>query len=105
MTPLQLPVTTDGVEPAWHLYVVRMPDPATRRAFFDALRSRGLGVQVHYMLVYQHPYYRGLGYPAGLCPKAETYSSTALSLPMFPAMSDADVEHVVDRVREAANGL
>ena len=102
---LQLPVRRDDVEHAWHLYVVRVADSAARRTFFDALRSRGLGVQVHYMPVYHHPYYRRLGYPLGLCPRAEAYSSTALSLPMFPAMSDADVVSVIDRVREAADEL
>lgn len=99
---LILPSVEDGVEPAWHLYVVRVAgDPARRRPFFDRLRALELGVQVHYIPVYWHPYYRSLGYTRGLCPAAEDFYARAVSLPIFPKMTDADVDSAIERVRTA----
>lgn len=99
---LILPTVADGVEPAWHLYVVRVAgDAARRRPLFDRLRALGLGVQVHYIPVYWHPYYRSLGYRRGLCPVAEDFYARAVSLPIFPKMTDADVDSAIERVRSA----
>lgn len=93
-----------GVTHARHVYVIRLrgEDPPRRRVF-EALRARALGVQVHYLPVYRHPYYRQLGYPAGLCPAAEDYYSRCITIPLFPAMTDADVERVVRDVREVVS--
>jgi UDP-4-amino-4,6-dideoxy-N-acetyl-beta-L-altrosamine transaminase len=102
---LVLPTVRSAVEPAWHLYVLRTVDAGRRRPFFDRLRELGLGVQVHYIPVYFHPYYRALGYERGLCPKAEAYYSRCLSIPIYPAMTEADVGLVVDRVHRAAAEL
>ena len=76
-----------------------------RRLAFDALRERGLGAQVHYLPVYLHPYYEDLGYPAGLCPIADDLYRRAISIPIFPAMTDAEVRRVVETVHEVAAGL
>ena len=66
---------------------------------FAGLREAGIGVQVHYIPVYRMPYYRDtLGYPQNECPAAEEYYAGAISLPLFPAMRDEDVERVVDRL-------
>ena len=89
-------------ESAWHLYVVRVQDPSRRRAFFDALRRRGIGVQVHYLPVYRHPYYEDLGYAPGLCPRAEDFYARAMSLPIYPGLSDSDVSRVIDTVAAVA---
>ncbi|HEX5450783.1 MAG TPA: UDP-4-amino-4,6-dideoxy-N-acetyl-beta-L-altrosamine transaminase [Candidatus Limnocylindrales bacterium] len=98
---LSLPAVAPDVSPAWHLYVIRTADPSRRRPLFDAMRRQGLGVQVHYIPVYRHPYYEDLGYSEGLCPKAEGYYARAISIPIFPAMSDADVERVITCVADA----
>jgi UDP-4-amino-4,6-dideoxy-N-acetyl-beta-L-altrosamine transaminase len=99
---LILPTVAEGVEPGWHLYVVRVAgDPGRRRTFFDRLRELGLGVQVHYIPVYLHPYYRALGFEPGLCPVAEDFYRRAVSLPIYPRMSDADVDDAIERVRRA----
>lgn len=98
---LTLPVVREGVEPAWHLFVVRVSDAALRGAFFDRLRALGLGVQVHYIPVHHHPYYRDLGFRPGSCPVAEDFSARAVSLPIFPLMTDDEVERVIDAVRRA----
>lgn len=99
---LQLPVERQNVESGWHLYVVRVEDPAARRPFFEALRRSGLGVQVHYIPVYWHPYYQELGYQRGACPVAEDFYSRAVSLPIYPRMSDEEVALSIERVIQVA---
>lgn len=102
LSQLRLPSVTPGAESAWHLYVVRVTgDPERRRPFFERLRALGLGVQVHYLPVHLHPFYRRLGYRPGLCPVAEDFYRRAVSLPLFPAMTDADVDSSIERVRRA----
>lgn len=103
VTELRLPTERHGVESGWHLYVVRIQGALERRrAFFDKLRELGLGVQVHYIPVYFHPYYKHLGYERGCCPVAEEFYARAVSLPIFPQMTDDDLSSSVERVRRAA---
>ena len=77
---------------AFHLYVVRTPD---RDNTFKRLRGVGIGVNVHYIPVYLHPYYRELGYKKGICPIAEAAYAEILSLPMWPGMVAEDVVRIV----------
>jgi UDP-4-amino-4,6-dideoxy-N-acetyl-beta-L-altrosamine transaminase len=86
---------------AHHLYVVRLPPDVDRDQTFSALRAVGIGANVHYAPVYLHSYYRARGYRAGLCPVAEQASREILTLPMFPAMTRADVQRVVDALTRA----
>lgn len=99
---LELPAHHDDVEHGWHLFVVRVRDAALRRPLFDALRDAGLGVQVHYEPVHAHPLYQSLGYELGSCPVAEDFAARALSVPLFPAMTDDDVARVIETVGEVA---
>lgn len=107
-----------GVEPvavspdvlhAYHLYVVRLDSAAIgvdRNTAFRFLRERGIGVNVHYIPVHLHPYYRThLGTRPGMCPVAEAVYDRILSLPMFPAMTDADMRRVIEAVRQMAKAL
>lgn len=96
--------TRPGVSHAYHLYVVQL-DLAQLRVgraqVFAALRAEGIGVNVHYLPVYLHPFYRRrFGTGPGLCPRAEAAYERILSLPIFPAMSDADVEDVIEAVHK-----
>jgi len=92
--------TAPGVEHARHLYVVRV-DGDRARVFRD-LRAGGIGVNVHYIPVHLHPYYRErFGTGPGLCPVSEAAYERILSLPMFPQMTDGDVEDVVVALRKA----
>lgn len=93
-TPTGVPAWSRG---SYHLYVIRVP-AAHRRAIFEGLRARGIGVNVHYVPVYRHPYYRAHGFASVRLPHAEAFYAEAISLPMFPGMSDADVDRVVDAV-------
>jgi UDP-4-amino-4,6-dideoxy-N-acetyl-beta-L-altrosamine transaminase len=99
---LDLPGRRQGADSAWHLYVVRVSDPSRRRPFFEALRRREIGVQVHYIPVYRHPYYRDLGYAEGLCPRAEEFYARAVSLPIFPGLTDRDVARVIETISAVA---
>ena len=90
-TPPQRP----GTDPVWHLYPVRILD-GRRREVFERMRASGIGVQVNYLPVYWHPVYADLGYRRGLCPNAEAFYEQELSLPMFPALTDDQVDLVVD---------
>ncbi|HTY43385.1 MAG TPA: UDP-4-amino-4,6-dideoxy-N-acetyl-beta-L-altrosamine transaminase [Thermoanaerobaculia bacterium] len=96
-----------GVEHAYHLYVVRLDARCLDRgAAYRALRAEGIGVNVHYMPVHLHPYYRErFGTGPGLCPAAEAAYEEMLSLPMFPAMTEKDVDDVVTAVTKVARGL
>ena len=91
----------NGVVHGYHLYVVRISEER-RDPVFTALRNQGIGVNVHYVPVYLHPYYRDtLGFVGGLCPVAEAAYPQILSLPVFPAMTDDDVERVVEALEGA----
>jgi dTDP-4-amino-4,6-dideoxygalactose transaminase len=86
-----------------HLYVVRFTEgPVRRRAMFEGLREVGVGTQLHYIPIPRHGLYRSLGYgeEMGRLPEAQAYYEQALSLPMFPGLTDADVERVAGAVRE-----
>jgi UDP-4-amino-4,6-dideoxy-N-acetyl-beta-L-altrosamine transaminase len=106
LSSLWLPMQSEGSESAWHLFVVRVAgDAAKRRPFFDRLRRAGLGVQVHYIPVYWHPYYTDLGYEKGLCPVAEDFYNRAVSLPIFPKMTDDEVSFCIEEVIKAAREI
>lgn len=100
-----------GVSPhvshAYHLYVIRLDLTilrADRAAVYSALRAEGIGVNVHYIPVHLHPFYRErFGTRPGLCPVAEAVYEQILSLPIFPRMSDEDVEDVLRAVTKVAN--
>jgi UDP-4-amino-4,6-dideoxy-N-acetyl-beta-L-altrosamine transaminase len=87
----------------YHLFIVRVKEGAAERfATFTALREAGIGVQVHYIPIYRLPYYRDeLEYPQDECPEADFYYSGAISLPIFPTMTDSDVERVVAALNDA----
>lgn len=96
---LRLPAQREGADPTWHLYPLRIQD-GRRRELFDFLRANDIGVQVNYIPVHHQPYFAERGYRQGMCPVAETYSAQEISLPMFADLTDADVDRVVELVRE-----
>jgi len=98
------PQTRRDVDPAWHLYPIRLDLAklsAGRAEVFAALRAENIGVNVHYIPVHLHPYYRDcFGYKGGEYPVAEDAYERLISLPMFHGMSESDVEDVVRAVRK-----
>jgi perosamine synthetase len=99
LSVITLPVVRDGVLPAWHLYPIRLELAAlsaSRAEIFQALRAENIGVNVHYIPVHLHPYYRDrFGYKPGDYPTAESAYERLISLPMFHGMTDQDVDDVV----------
>ena len=98
-----------GVSHAYHLYVVRV-DTSTlacdRATLFGALRREGIGVNVHYIPVHLHPFYRQrFGFGPGLCPVAEAAYEQLITLPMFPAMTARDVQDVIEAVTKVVTAF
>lgn len=87
----------DWSESAYHLYIIRVP-AEKRLQIFEALRSAGIGVNLHYIPVYQQPYYREHGFAGYALPNAERYYSEAITLPMYPGLTDKELDFVVAEV-------
>jgi perosamine synthetase len=100
------PAVRAEVNPAWHLYPIRLDLEnltADRAQVFRALRAENIGVNVHYIPVHLHPYYRErFGYKGGEFPVAEDAYARLISLPMFHGMQNQDVEDVIHAVRKVA---
>ena len=80
---------------AYHLYVIRTPQ---RKELYDFLREKEIFCQVHYLPVYWHPFYQERGFKEGLCPVAEDHYRQCLSLPMYPTLTDQEVQFVIDNI-------
>ncbi len=104
LTAVIVPAIRQDVLPAWHLYPIRLNLEALaagRAEIFRALRAENLGVNVHYIPVHKHPYYRErFGYKGDEFPVAEDAYERLISLPMFHAMTDVDVEDVIAAVNK-----
>ena len=86
-----------------HLYVIQLDLDVlscSRREFFDAMAAENIHCQVHYIPVYRLPYYQELGYPSGLCPKAERLYERILSIPLYYSLTNEQVEQVIFAVRK-----
>jgi perosamine synthetase len=102
---LRLPIVQDDRTSSWHLYVIRVQREALRTGrgredVFRALRAENIGVNVHYIPVTQQPFYRARGHHRGECPVADAAYEELITLPIFPAMTDADVDDVTLAVRK-----
>jgi len=104
----QLPVTTPLQHPdcysAYHLYVIRLQTERvtkSHRQIFESLRAGGIGVNLHYIPVYRQPYYTQIGYIWDDFPNSEAYYAEAISLPIYPAMTNEIQARVVALFTEA----
>ena len=98
-----LPLTTPWQHPdgrsSFHLYVIRV-DAAVHASAFTRLREAGIGVNLHYIPVPRQPYYRGLGFDPADWPEAERYYAEAISLPLFPDLTEDDQDRVIAAVKD-----
>ena len=97
-----LPIVTPWQHPdaysAMHLYIIRLKTAEigdVHRRVFASLREHGIGVNLHYIPVHTHPYYRAMGFNIGSFPEAERYYTEAISLPMYPTMTEAQQDQVI----------
>jgi dTDP-4-amino-4,6-dideoxygalactose transaminase len=102
--PLILPVRLTDRESAWHLYVVEIDDTKTGRTradIFAHMRDQKIGVNVHYIPIHLQPYYGALGFQRGDFPASERYYGRAISIPLFPALTESQQLRVAGALRNA----
>jgi UDP-4-amino-4,6-dideoxy-N-acetyl-beta-L-altrosamine transaminase len=102
--PLTTPFQTEDGYSAFHLYVIRLDNQSIDKSHlqvFESLRGFGIGVNLHYIPVYRHPYYRNMGFDQNGFPSAEKYYQEAISLPMFSAISFEEQDQVVSALKRA----
>lgn len=100
---VRIQAENEGSDTVRHLYILRLKLEQLscgRKEIYDALQAENIGVNVHYIPVYYFPYYQELGYQHGLCPNAEDYYESCLTLPLFYDMTDGDQQDVVQAVRK-----
>lgn len=101
--PVKIPYQDTDAHSSLHLYVVRLDLDRCKhshRETFELLRKKGIGVNLHYMPIYRQPYYRQFGFSKDDFPNAEQYYKEAISLPMFPTLTAADQQAVIDTLAE-----
>jgi UDP-4-amino-4,6-dideoxy-N-acetyl-beta-L-altrosamine transaminase len=102
--PLTIPWRHTDTYSAFHLYVIRLhltDLSVSRRDIYETLRARGVLVNIHYIPVHTQPYYQGLGFRLGQFPNAETYYGEAISIPLFPTLTESQQDEVVVALRRA----
>ena len=98
-----LPFQARNSNSSWHLYILCLNLDqlrVSRKDFFMACQKENIGINVHYLPVYLHPYYQELGYKKGLCPNAEKLYERMITLPLFPGMSDDDARDVIEALKK-----
>lgn len=99
--PLSRPGRLAESYSAFHLYIIRLHEASEHRDVFEALRASGIGVNLHYIPVHLQPHYQSMGFASGQFPAAEDYYSRAISLPLFPTMTEGQQDQVVSALRKA----
>lgn len=100
ITPYQLPETESG----YHLYSIQVIG-CDRKQVFDKLRANGLGVNVHYIPVYYHPYYREHGYADTYCPNAEQLYEQFITIPLYPDLTDSEQDFIIKTINHTVNSV
>lgn len=102
-----IPVRKNLIHSSHHLYCIRLKNKLKdhRKEVFNKMRNKGIGVQVHYIPVYLHPYYQRLGFKKGLCPNAESFYSRVISLPIYPGLKNSQIKYVIKTIFDILAGL
>ncbi|MDD2655144.1 MAG: UDP-4-amino-4,6-dideoxy-N-acetyl-beta-L-altrosamine transaminase [Candidatus ainarchaeum sp.] len=101
---LTVPYVKKGVRHAWHLYTILLDKRISRDRFFECMRGRGIGVNVHYIPIYRFSYYKQFGIRPEGYPVTEDVYSRTVTLPLFPKMGDGDAEMVISAVKGCLGG-
>lgn len=98
---LILPESLPGTDPSWHLFILQVDflDDNRKKEFFAFMQERGIGVNFHYIPVYRHPFYEKLNRDC-FCPLSEMFMARAFTIPLYPAMQDAQQERVLQAIKE-----
>lgn len=98
---LNTPKRRADIYSAFHLYVIRVEDSSRHKQIFESLRAQQIGVNLHYIPVHLQPYYRALGFSKGDFPNSEDYYARAISIPLYPAMTQDMQDTVVEALSKA----
>jgi len=101
--PIQRQILQSSCYSSYHLYVIRVKVKESKKShieIFKGLRDANIGVNIHYIPIYLHPYYQKLGFELGYCPEAENYYSEAISLPIFPKLSKKNQNFVINNLEK-----
>lgn len=99
---IKVPEQLEETESGWHLYTIQL-EGINRKQVFEAMRRTNIGVHVHYIPVYWHPYYRKLGYEHGICPVAEAWYEKALTIPIHPSLTNDNIEFIIEQLKLCLN--
>ncbi len=98
---ISIPTQKSYVKSSWHIYYIRLKDQSQRLYLFNKLKELNIGAQVHYIPVYYHPFYDNkFGYHKGFCPKAEDYYSKTVTIPLYPTLTQVQVNYIVKAVTD-----
>jgi len=98
-----IPFQIENSKSSYHIYILKLKPSSigkNRNEIFNKLSNLNLGVNVHYIPVYYHPYYQSLGYSKGICPITEKIYEDIITIPLYPGMSDEDVDYVIKSIKE-----
>lgn len=100
-----LPNETVDSHSCYHIFVIKLSSSVrkSRKEVFEQLRNNNIGVNVHYIPVYYHPYYQKLGYKKGLCPKAEELYNSIITLPLHPNITNDEIEFICETLKRILN--
>tara|TARA_B110001452_G_C15236833_1_gene428243 strand:+ start:1068 stop:2228 length:1161 start_codon:yes stop_codon:yes gene_type:complete len=104
--PITLPAQSDKIFSSFHLYIIRLKLDEIKKShkdIFEELRQEGLGVNLHYIPVYRHPFYKKQGFKAQYCPEAEKYYQEAISIPIYFGLSDEQQGEVINIISKVLN--
>lgn len=93
-----LPYQAEGCNSSWHLYTIQVED-GRRREVYEKMREKDIGVDVHYLPVYRHPYFYENGYGEAFCPNAERLYDRILSIPIYYGLTDEQQEYVIEVIK------
>jgi UDP-4-amino-4,6-dideoxy-N-acetyl-beta-L-altrosamine transaminase len=99
---IQIPVRAANNLSALHLYIIQV-DNLKHKSLFQSLRKKNIGVNLHYIPVHTHPYYRKLGFNWGDFPNSEEYYKRAISLPLYPTLNSKQQDYIIDAVKSICN--
>ena len=99
--PIILPYQSMDCYSALHLFPIKIKDKTSRKRIFNQLREKGIGVNVHYIPVYKHTFYSKLGFPLDYLPEAEKYYEGAITLPIYPGLTEVQVDYIVSNLERA----
>ena len=104
--PIQLPLQSADTYSAYHLYPILIKpnrEGVSQRQVYEAMYAANIKVNVHYIPIYRQPYYETMGFNSGYCPEAERYYKQALSIPIYPTLTDAEQDQVIHFLHKILN--